>query len=87
MENESAGIAEDRGLAKRGDFLSWWYFRRLIGMADNEIEEILCDGYNDLGIDAVRIDFEKKPLITKLFYSLLAYSSLVWSIFFSLTWE
>lgn len=59
LENESRGIAADRGLTKRGDFLSWWYFRRLIGLDDTEIEEILCDGYNDLGIDAIHIDEEQ----------------------------
>ena len=56
LENESRGIAVDRDLTKRGDYLSWWYFRRLVGLDDTEIEEILCDGYNDLGIDAIRID-------------------------------
>lgn len=59
LENESLGIATDRGLTKRGDFLSWWYFRRLVGLEDTEIEEILCDGYNDLGVDAIRIDEEQ----------------------------
>ena len=60
LENEARGIATDRGLSKRGDFLSWWYFRRLVGLDDTEIEEILCDGYNDLGIDAIRIDEEQR---------------------------
>jgi hypothetical protein len=59
LENESVGIAKDRGLTLRGDFLSRWYFRRLVGMDDTEIEEILCDGYNDLGVDAIRIDEEQ----------------------------
>jgi len=59
LENESRGIAQDRGLTKRGDFLSWWYFRRLVGLEDTEVAEILCDGYNDLGIDAIRIDEEQ----------------------------
>lgn len=56
LENESQGIAHLRGLTKRGDLLSWWYFRRLRGIDDTEIGEILCDGYNDLGIDAIWID-------------------------------
>jgi hypothetical protein len=56
LENESRRIAADRNLTKRGDFLSWWYFRRLVGLDDTEIGEILCDGFNDLGIDAIRID-------------------------------
>jgi hypothetical protein len=59
LENESGGIASDRGLTTRGDFLSWWYFRRLVGLDDTEIEEILCDGHQDLGIDAIRIDEEQ----------------------------
>lgn len=41
---------------KRGDYLSWWYFRRLLSLEDLRTEEILCDGPNDLGIDAIYID-------------------------------
>jgi hypothetical protein len=56
LENESKAIAQDRGLEKRGDFLIWWYFRRLVGLTDSEIEEIITDGYDDYGIDVLHID-------------------------------
>jgi AIPR protein len=56
LENESRAIAESRGLEKRGDFLTWWYFLKLPGLRPEEIEEIVCDGFNDLGIDAIWID-------------------------------
>jgi hypothetical protein len=56
LENESRGIATSKGLVKRGDFLTWWYFQRLVGLPPDEIDEVVCDGYNDLGIDAIRID-------------------------------
>lgn len=59
LENESLGIATYRRLTKRGDYLSWWYFQRLVGMTENDIGEILCDGHNDLGIDAIWIDEEQ----------------------------
>lgn len=59
LENESRTLADDLGLTKRGDFLSWWYFRRLLGLEDPEVAEILCDGGGDLGIDAIRIDEEQ----------------------------
>lgn len=56
LENESKAIAEERGLTKRGDRLIWWYFRRLLGLKDSDIEEFITDGYDDYGIDVLRID-------------------------------
>jgi hypothetical protein len=56
LENESRTIAEARGLKKRGDYLIWWYFTKLGGLAQEEVEEVYCDGYNDYGIDAIRVD-------------------------------
>lgn len=56
LENESLSIAQSLGLSKRGDYLIWWYFRKLFGLSDADISEIVCDGGNDLGIDAVYID-------------------------------
>jgi hypothetical protein len=56
LENESKTIAQQLSLLKRGDFLIWWYFQRLVGLETSEIEEIICDGGADLGIDAIRID-------------------------------
>src|SRR5436309_5642588 len=56
LENESKTIAESLGLVKRGDFLMWWYLQKLVGLTSGEIDEVVCDGFNDLGIDAIRID-------------------------------
>jgi len=56
LENESTGIAGDLNLQKRGDYLIWWYFLKLHSMKPDEIAEIVCDGGNDLGIDAIYID-------------------------------
>jgi AIPR protein len=56
LENESSSLAESNNLNKRGDHLIWWYFTRLVGMEANEIDEIVCDGAADLGIDAIRSD-------------------------------
>jgi hypothetical protein len=58
LENESTAIASRVGLTKRGDYLIWWYFQKLVGLSEAEIGEIVCDGPNDLGIDAVHIDLE-----------------------------
>jgi hypothetical protein len=56
LENESKALASANNLQKRGDFLIWWYFTRLVGLTPAEIEEIVCDGAADLGIDAIWID-------------------------------
>lgn len=56
LENESERIATAYSLTKRGDRLIWWYFSRIVGLQPTEIDSIVCDGFNDLGIDAIRID-------------------------------
>jgi hypothetical protein len=56
LENESSAIAESLNLRKRGDYLIWWYFTKLLGLTYKEISELVCDGSNDLGIDALFID-------------------------------
>jgi hypothetical protein len=56
LENESGTLAATQGLTERGDLLIWWYFARVIGLTPTEIDEVVCDGYNDLGIDAIWID-------------------------------
>ena len=58
LENESSGFADEYGLEKRGDLLTWWYFLRIEELDNTEVSEITCDGGNDLGIDAVWIDDE-----------------------------
>lgn len=56
LENESTGIAKEYDLPKRGDCLIWWYFLKLKGFEPGDINEIICEGGNDLGIDAIFID-------------------------------
>lgn len=56
LENESTELSKKYDLSKRGDLLTWWYFLRLLLLDDVDINQIVCDGGNDLGIDAVRID-------------------------------
>ncbi len=56
LENESRSLAAQHDLSKRGDYLIWWYFLRLTGLDTTQIEEIVCDGAADLGIDAIWID-------------------------------
>lgn len=56
LENESQSIASARGLIVRGDFLIWWYFLNLQGLPEGTVDDIVCDGGNDLGIDAIHID-------------------------------
>jgi hypothetical protein len=56
LENESQSLAKTHNLTKRGDFLIWWYFLKLRNLASADIEQIVCDGGNDLGIDAIQID-------------------------------
>jgi hypothetical protein len=56
LEAECASLAKQHELEKRGDFLTYWYFIRLHGFTDTEVEEIFCDGSGDLGIDAIWID-------------------------------
>jgi hypothetical protein len=56
LENESSALAKSNHLERRGDYLIWWYFTRLVGLRESEIEEIVCDGGSDLGIDAIWID-------------------------------
>jgi hypothetical protein len=56
LENESTALAKQHSLTKRGDLLIWWYFARITGLTPTEIDEVVCDGYNDLGVDAIWID-------------------------------
>src|SRR6266536_3080893 len=56
LENESNSLAWAHSLTKRGDFLIWWYLLKLHGLAPTDIDPVVCDGGNDLGIDAIQID-------------------------------
>ncbi|MEA2575980.1 MAG: hypothetical protein QOH93_3278, partial [Chloroflexia bacterium] len=58
LEHESAAVSSQYGLDKRGDFLIWWYFLRVLELSASDIAAIICDGGNDLGIDAIYIDDE-----------------------------
>jgi hypothetical protein len=56
LENEARAVASQHELLRRGDALIWWYFSRLTRLSADEIAEVVCDGSNDLGIDAIYID-------------------------------
>jgi hypothetical protein len=56
LENESRRIAGEHNLTKRGDYLTWWYFLKLRALPLSDVEEVVCDDGNDLGLDAVHID-------------------------------
>ncbi len=40
-------------LENEGQGFIWWYFKKLTPLSADEIEEALCDGGGDLGIDAI----------------------------------
>jgi len=56
LEAECLSIAQKNGLDARGDFLIYWYFVRLKNFIEVDVEEVICDGGGDLGIDAIWID-------------------------------
>lgn len=56
LENEARAIALQNGLSDRGQSLIWWYFTKLHGMQPAKINEIVCDGSGDIGLDAIFID-------------------------------
>lgn len=56
LEAECATLATKHGLKERGHYLIYWYFIQLKDFTDTEVEEIICDGGGDLGIDAIWID-------------------------------
>src|SRR3954452_2538251 len=58
LEAECSALAQKFGLTIRGHHLLYWYFTWLHNFTEQEVTEILCDGGNDLGIDALWIDDE-----------------------------
>src|ERR1039458_5600486 len=56
LQAECVTLAQKNSLERRGDLLIYWYFTRLKGFSDTEVEGIFCDGSGDLGIDAIWID-------------------------------
>ena len=56
LENESGTIAAQNGLTERGQYLIWWYFMKLHGMSPARVNEVVCDGSGDIGLDAIYID-------------------------------
>jgi len=53
---ECDALVTRRGLKNEGQGLIWWYFTRLHNLSEVDVEEIVCDGGMDLGIDAIWID-------------------------------
>lgn len=56
LEADCVKIAETHGLCDRGHWLIYWYFAHLHDFDDASVEEVICDGGGDLGIDALWID-------------------------------
>ncbi len=60
LVNEGERLAHDHDLEEIGQRLIWWYFRNIKNYSIDKINEIFCDGYGDLGIDAIDIDSDKR---------------------------
>lgn len=56
LENEGKKLESHHDLKKRGELLTWWYFKAIKLYKEDKIDEIICDGGGDLGIDAIDID-------------------------------
>lgn len=56
LETECAALAQKYQLTRRGSSLIYWYFMRLHDFSESEVTEVVCDGPNDLAIDAIWID-------------------------------
>lgn len=56
LDNEIETLVKEMGLETKGQGFIWWYFKKLVSLSDDEIEEIYCDGSGDLGIDVIRKD-------------------------------
>jgi hypothetical protein len=56
LNNECNDLLSRHGLESAGQSLIWWYFTRLHNFSPAEVEEIVCDGGGDLGIDAIWTD-------------------------------
>jgi len=59
LNNEGDKLARDQDLEEIGHRLIWWYFKNIKNYSIDKINEIFCDGYGDLGIDAIDIDSDK----------------------------
>lgn len=58
LEAECSKLRQEYDLSKRGDLLVYWYFTCLLDLSDADVVGIVCDGFGDLGIDAIWIDDE-----------------------------
>ena len=56
LESECSRLGDEYALSKRGDLLIYWYFTRLQDLSETDVAGIICDGFDDLGIDAIWID-------------------------------
>lgn len=66
LENECRSLVEDREL-NRGGALIHWYFGRILGFNESEIEEVFCDASNDLGIDAIWVNDDNEDEIVHFY--------------------
>ena len=56
LGNQINKLVTSYTLENDGQGLIWWYFINFHGMNKTEVEEVFCDGFGDLGIDAIFIN-------------------------------
>ncbi len=56
LKNELNKISSEKSLENNGQSLIWWYFKKIYQLSDDDIEDSICDGSGDLGIDAIYKD-------------------------------
>jgi hypothetical protein len=56
LESEFSEISDKHPGSNRTVLLSYWYFTRLLDLSESDVDEIICDGGGDLGLDAIWID-------------------------------
>ena len=53
LKNEIRKIIQETDLDNDGQALIWWYFKKIHPLPDDVIEDSICDGGGDLGIDFI----------------------------------
>lgn len=56
LKNELKKIVSEKFLDNNGQSLIWWYCKKIFILSDDDIEDSICDGSGDLGIDAIYKD-------------------------------
>ncbi|MDE4542414.1 AIPR family protein [Thermoanaerobacterium sp. R66] len=53
LKNEIREMIDNYDCENEGQGFIWWYFTKILSLEDDEIENAICDGSGDLGIDAI----------------------------------